>query len=171
MFVSSGGSLKSSRGGMAMGELLMLLHCRRIQVRALWRLAPADRDALLRLMPTTPQLEAAVATGQTIWTPPTTSNATADPTRSQGHSSPKITKSGPRSTNLVQPTRRKTGYQGARRLDPSSNRRDPTTPCQIPSVQGSMLTTGSATVMYANLQLLIILFMLARHGHLMDKQQ
>lgn len=172
MFVSSGGSLRSSRGGMATGELLMLLHCRRIQARTLGRLAPTDRDALLRLMPTTPQQEAEVATGQTTWTPPTTSIAMADPTRSPGHSSQaKITKSGPPSTSLVQPTRRRTDNQAARRLDPSSNRRDPTTPCLLPSVRGSMLTTGSATVMYATLHLLLILCMLARHGHLMDKQQ
>lgn len=148
--MSSGGPLTSSRGGMATGELLMLLRCRRTQVRALGRLAPTDRDALLRLMPTTPPPEATVATGQTTWTPPTTSIATADPTRSPGHSSPKITKSGPPSISPAQPTSLRSSRrysQAARRPDPSSTRRDPTTPCLLPSARGSMLTTGSATVM------------------------
>lgn len=150
MFVSSGGSLISPRGGMATGELLTLLHCRQTQARALGRLAPTDRDALLQPMATTTLREATVATGQTTWTPPTTSIATADPTCSPGHSSPKITKYGPPSTSLVQPIRlrsSKSHNQAARRLDPSSTKRDLTTPCLVPSAQGSMLTTGSATVM------------------------
>lgn len=130
----------------------MLLHCRRTQARALALPAPADRDALLRLMPATPPPEATVAIGQTTWTPPTTPNTTADPTSSTGPSSPKITKSGPPSTSLVRPTRLRSSRkysQAARRLGPSSTRRDPTTPCLLPTALESMLTTGSATVMYA----------------------
>lgn len=156
---------------MATGELPMLLHCRRIKVRVLGGLAPTDRDALLRLMPTTPALEAKVPTGQPILTPPTTSIPTADPTCSSGHNSPKITKSGPPFTSLVQPTwpRISRKYrQAARRMD-SSTKRDPTAPCLHPSAQGSMLTTGSAIVMYAHLHLpLIIVSRMARHRHLMD---
>lgn len=163
MCVSTGGSVTSSLGGMAMGEHLLLLRCRRTQTRALGWLTHTDRDALLRRMPTTPLLEAMVATGQTTWTPPTTSATTADPT-----CSPKITKSGLPSTSLAQPTRLRSSRkypQEARPQDFSSTRRDPTTPCLLPSVQESMLTTSSATVMYAAF---VILSMLAGDQLLKD---
>ena len=151
MFVSSGWSVKSSQGGMAMGELFMLLHCRRTHAGALGRLAPTDRDALFWLMATTPLQEAMVATGQLTRTPPTTSIRTADPTCSPVHSNPKITKSGSPSTSQVQPIKgwSRSYNQAARRLGPSSTKRDPIALYLLLSVQGSKLTTGYATVMYA----------------------
>lgn len=151
MFVPSGGSVTSFRGGMATGELLTLLRRRRTKAMDLGWLAPTDRDGLLWLMPTISPLEATVTIGLTTWTPQTTSIATADPTYSQVHSSPKISKSGLPSINLVQPTslRSRNHNQAARPLGPSNTRRDPITPYLLLSVQGSMLATGSATVMYA----------------------
>ncbi len=157
-----------------MGELLTLLHCRQIKVRDLQRLPSTDRLVLLRQMHTTPPAEATLATGQTTLSPPTTVIATVDPMCGPEHSSPKITKSGPPSISLVQTTSMKYN-QAARRMDPSCTKKDLTTPCLLLSAQGSMLTTGPATVMYANLHLLLLLLllitpiMLARHRRLMDK--
>lgn len=170
MSVSSGGSLKSTQGGTATGELLMLLHYRPTRARAPGRLAPRDRDALWRLTPTAtlPGATPLGATGQTTWSPPTPSITAAD----QGHSSPSITKCGLPSTSPVRPTSlrsTRSHSRAGRRLDPSSTKRDPTSRCLVPSARGSMLTTGSATVMYANLHLLsIIPSMLARHANLID---
>lgn len=167
----TGGSLMSSQGSMATGGLLMLLRCRGIKVRVLGGIAPTDRDALLRLMPTAPALEAKVVTGHTSLTPPTTSIPTADPTCRLRHKSPQITKCGPPSTGRAQPTRPRSGmkYNRAARRMNSSTKADPTVPCLHLSARGSMPTTGSATVMYAHLHLpLINLSMMARRGHLGD---
>lgn len=149
----------------------MLRRCRRLEARVLGGLTPTDRDALLQLMHTTPAPEPMVATGQTTLTPPTTSTRTAGPTHSSGLNSPKITKSGPHSTSLVWPVRPRYPrkfHQVARHMD-SSTRRDPTAPCLHPSAKGSMLTTGSAILMYAHLHLPFIIFsMMTKHENLMD---
>lgn len=126
-----------------------------MQARALGQLTPADRDALWRLMPVTSPPEARVATGRITLTPPATSTATADPTCSPGRSS----LSGLLCTSLGQTTRlraRGSCNQAVRSLDPSSIHRDPTTPCQLPPVPESLLTTGSATVKYASLLFFIL---------------
>lgn len=151
MVLSLGGAVKSSQGGMAMGELLMLLLCRKTQARALWLPTPTGRDALLQLMLTTLLPEAMVAKGQKTWAPETTSITTDDPTCSPGHSSPKITKSGPPSTSLVQPAqwRSRSYNQAVRHLGPSNTMRDHITLCHLLSVLEKLLTTESATVMYA----------------------
>lgn len=70
LLVSSGESLTLSQGGTDMAGLHTLLRCRRIQVRALGRPTPTDRDALLHLMATTTPPEAMGGQGQTIWTLP-----------------------------------------------------------------------------------------------------
>lgn len=133
-----------------MAELLMLLCCNQLE-RILEGSILTDRDVQLQLKQTTPAEEAKVATGQTISTP--LSN-TADPTCLSKHKSPKIARSGPLSTSLVLKTQAMSGrkYHPAWRMY-SSNKRDPTTPCPVPSAQGSTLTTRSAIVMYAHLHL------------------
>lgn len=149
----------------------MLRRCRQLEARVLGGLTPTDRDALLQLMHITPAPKPMVATGQTTLTPPTTSAHTAGPTRSSGLNSPQITKSGLHSTSLVWPVRPRHPrkfHQVARRID-SSTRRDPTAPCLHPSAKGSMLTTGSAILMYARLHFpFIICSMIAKHEHSMD---
>lgn len=131
-----------------MGKVLTLLHCRQIQGRPLGRIIPTDRGALLLLKAAILLLEATASTGQTHLT---TNISTADPSCRPGHSSPKITTSGRPSTSPVQPIRlrsSRSNNQAARPLDPSSTRRDLTIHYLLPSVQGSVLTTGSATLMY-----------------------
>lgn len=134
-----------------MAKLHTSLRCRRTKVRVLGGTTPTDRDALRWLMPCTLALEPKAAPGQTTSILPTALFPTADPTRNSGHSSPNITRSGPPCTSLVPPTMPQTSrkyHREAGRLK-SSTRRDPTTPCQHLSAEGSILTTGSAIMTYA----------------------
>lgn len=151
MFVCSGELLTSFQGDMAMGKVLTLLRCSWIQGRPFGRLSPRDKDAMLLLLPTIPLLEATALTGQTLICLTTANIPSADPTCRPGHSNTKISTSGLPSISLVQPTRvrsSRSNNQAARPLDPSSTRRDLTIHYLLPSVQESILTTGSATVMY-----------------------
>lgn len=133
-----------------MAELLMLLCCKQLE-RKLEGSILTDRDVQLQLKKTTPAEEGKGATGQTILTPLSTSVSTADPTCLSGHKSPQIARSGPLSTSLFLKAQAMSSRMYRRMY--SSNKRDPTTPCPLPSAQGSTLTTRSAIVMYAQLHL------------------
>lgn len=143
MFVCSGELLTSFQGDMALGEVPTLLRCSQTQGRPFGRLSPGDKDAIPLLTPTIPLLEATALTGQTLICLTTADIPSADPTCRPGHSKTKISTSGPPSISLVQPTRARFN-----RSNNQAARRDPTIHYLRPSVQETILTTGSATAMY-----------------------